>query len=104
MTRLYIAGPMSGLPDFNYPAFFKAAERLRAAGYAVENPAENKPEGDASWLAFMRMSLVQISRVDGLALLPGWQDSRGASLEVNIAEALGLTLWSVDQWLTRGAA
>lgn len=101
--KLYIAGPMSGLPDFNYPTFFKAAERLRAAGYEVENPAENKPEGTASWLAYMRMSLVQISRVDGLALLPGWQESKGASLEVHIAEALGLEVRDVDQW-TEAAA
>lgn len=102
--KVYIAGPMSGLPDFNYPAFFKAAERLRAAGYEVENPAENKPEGTASWQAYMRMSLVQISRVDGIALLPGWQESKGASLEVHIAEALGLTLWGVDQWLAKEAS
>lgn len=96
--RLYIAGPMSNLPDFNYPAFYKAEEQLVAAGYEVENPARNVVEGTASWLAYMRMSLVQISKVDGLALLPGWQDSRGASLEVHIAEALGLRLWSVEQW------
>lgn len=100
--RLYIAGPMTGLPDFNYPAFFKAAEELRAAGYEVENPAENKPEGTASWLAYMRLSLVQISRVDGIALLDGWQSSKGASLEVHIAEALGLRLWSVRQWVRAG--
>lgn len=102
--RLYIAGPMTGLPDFNYPAFYAAADRLRAAGYEVENPAENKPEGTASWLAYMRMSLVQISPVDGIALLPGWQDSKGASLEVHIAESLGLRLWGVDQWLSKDGA
>lgn len=97
--KLYIAGPMSGLPDFNYPAFFKAAEQLREAGYEVENPAENKPEGAASWLAFMRMSLVQISRVDGIALLPGWRDSNGAKLEEHIASALGLQVRYLHTWL-----
>lgn len=97
--KLYIAGPMTGLPDFNYPAFFAAEEQLKAAGYEVENPARNQPEGTASWLAFMRMSLVQISKVDGIALLPGWQDSKGAALEVHIAEALGLRIWSVRQWI-----
>lgn len=90
---------MSGLPDFNYPAFFRAAEQLRAAGYEVENPAENKPEGTASWLAFMRMSLVQISKVDGIALLDGWGDSSGAKLEVHIAEALKLPVHSPLWWL-----
>ena len=118
MTRLYVAGPMkssipnflhrpsarsracqTGLPDFNYPAFFKAEEQLLAAGYEVENPARNKPEGTASWLAYMRLSLVQISRVDGLALLPGWGDSKGARLEVQIAEGLGLHVRYLDDWL-----
>ena len=39
--RIYIAGPMSGLPDFNYPAFNQAEQRLLALGYEVENPATN---------------------------------------------------------------
>lgn len=97
--KLYIAGPMSGLPDFNYPAFYKAAEQLRAAGYEVENPAENTIEGTASWLAYMRMSLVQISKVDGIALLPGWAGSRGALLEEHIGTELGLTVRYVETWL-----
>lgn len=97
--RLYIAGPMSNLPDFNYPAFFKAAEQLRAAGYEVENPAENKPEGTASWLAFMRMSLVQISKVDGIALLPGHHNSRGARIEAQLGDDLGLDVHTVKVWL-----
>lgn len=97
--KLYIAGPMTGLPDFNYPAFYKAAEQLTAAGYQVENPAENKVEGTASWLAYMRLSLVQISRVDGIALLPGWRNSKGARLEEHIGSVLGLHVRYVETWL-----
>lgn len=44
MTRLYIAGPMSGLPQFNFPAFHAAAIALRAAGYAIISPAETDPD------------------------------------------------------------
>lgn len=100
--NVYIAGPMSGLPDFNYPAFFKAAEKLRAAGLEVENPAENPPPPDgAGWLGYMRMSLVQISKVDGIALLPGWQGSRGAALEKRIGEDLGLDVRPLDEWLEK---
>jgi hypothetical protein len=39
--RLYLAGPMTGIEDFNYPAFNAMAERLRAAGYEVKNPADH---------------------------------------------------------------
>lgn len=97
--KLYIAGPMTGLPDHNYPAFFEAEEQLTAAGYEVENPARNEVNGDASWLAFMRMSLVQISRVDGIALLPGHHNSRGARIEADLGMKLGLPVRNVHTWL-----
>lgn len=99
--KLYVAGPMSGLPEFNYPAFVSAAEALRSCGYEVENPAENPACED--WAGYMRLSLVQISRVDALAVLDGWQMSRGAALEVHIAHALHLPVLPVDRWLTRKA-
>ncbi|MCY1527250.1 hypothetical protein D9M68_623110 [compost metagenome] len=44
MKRIYLAGPMTGLPEFNYPAFHAEAARLRALGYQVENPAENQAQ------------------------------------------------------------
>lgn len=102
--KLYVAGPMSSLPDFNYPAFYAAAKQLREAGYEVENPAENelaqdRPADEPMWLGFMRMSLVQISRVDGLALLPGWQNSDGAKLEEHIGQGLKLPVRYVETWL-----
>lgn len=37
----YIAGPMSGIPDFNYPMFHRVAKHLRDRGVDVRNPAEN---------------------------------------------------------------
>lgn len=101
--KLYIAGPMSGLPDFNYPAFFAAEEQLKAAGYEAENPARNELPAERAdepmWRTFMRMSLVQISRVDGLALLPGWGDSKGARLEQEIGLKLGLHVRYLEVWL-----
>jgi hypothetical protein len=42
--RYYIAGPMSGLPQFNFPLFIAAAEALRAAGFDIVSPAETDPE------------------------------------------------------------
>jgi hypothetical protein len=86
--RLYLAGPMTGVQDFNYPAFHAEAARLRALGYVVENPAEN-PEQD-SWLAYMRVSIRQMLTCDAVALLPNWQISKGAMIEYRTAIAIGI--------------
>ena len=81
---IYIAGPMSGLPDSNYPAFHAAAAALRAADHTVLNPAENPapPEGHPNpWQYYMRMSLKQIADAESLYMLNGWENSEGASIE-----------------------
>lgn len=98
--KLYIAGPMTGLPEFNYPAFFDAARRLEAVGVEPINPARVAGrEGCSSWLDYMRASLRDVAECDGIAVLPGWQDSRGAALEVHIARSLDLPVRPVEAWL-----
>lgn len=87
--RLYLAGPCSGLPDNNYPAFHAEAARLRAIGFNVENPAEG-PAQD-SWQAYMRQAICQMMTCDAIALLPGWKRSRGALIENGLAVSLGIT-------------
>lgn len=102
--KVYIAGPMSGLPEFNYPAFFTAARRLAAVGVDSINPARAEGrEGCKTWLDYMRLSLIDIAACDGIATLPGWQDSRGAALEVHIARSLDLPTDSVDSWIEEAA-
>ena len=90
MKRIYIAGPMTGLPEFNYPAFNEAAKRLRDLGFDVENPAENQEPKCGTWLGYMRMAIRQLVTCDGVALLPGWRGSRGARIERWLAGMLGL--------------
>ena len=101
--KIYLAGPMRNIQNFNFPAFDLAAERLRAQGYEVFSPAdhdrevygeqiETDPTGfdirdalraDTGWIC---------RHADAVALLPGWQASMGARAESALAEALGLTL------------
>lgn len=92
MKRIYIAGPMTGLPDLNYPAFHAEAARLRGLGHHVENPAENPAPACGSWQAYMRMAISQLITCDSLVLLPGWQGSKGAMLEACIATELGMSV------------
>ena len=90
--RIYVAGPMSGLPDFNYPAFHAEAKRLRNAGWHVENPAENPPPPCGSWEGYMRLALAQLVTCDAITLLPGWTRSKGACIEHFVAVHLGLAV------------
>ncbi|MFZ5852281.1 MAG: DUF4406 domain-containing protein [Actinomycetota bacterium] len=104
---LYIAGPMRGYPDWNYPAFFAAEEVLRSLGHATLNPARNDadtlPEAIAAagsqdsptkpWAHYMAKDLPQVMAADGLCVLPGWQRSQGARLETHVAKALGIPLY-----------
>lgn len=90
MLRIYLAGPMSGIPDYNYPAFNAEAARLRALGHHVENPAENTAPPCNSWAGYMRIALRQMLTCDAVALLPGFAESRGATIEHDLAKQLGM--------------
>jgi len=79
--KLYIAGPMTGIKDLNFPAFHAIAATLRAAGHEVENPAEINPDPTAEWTDCMFADLKALSTCDGIVMLEGWQQSPGAQIE-----------------------
>lgn len=95
MKRIYVAGPMTGLPDLNFPAFHAAAARLRAEGHHVENPAEINADPTAAWSDCMRKDIARLVTCDAIHLLPGWSKSKGACLEHQIAVGLGLEILEV---------
>lgn len=92
MKRIYLSGPMTGLPNYNYPAFNAEADRLRALGYQIENPAENPAPARDKWELYMRPALIQMLGCDMVAVLPGWNTSRGANVEVELALHMGMTV------------
>jgi hypothetical protein len=86
---------MSGIKDFNHPAFHAKAAELRAAGEEVINPAEFDAEigPDQPWDTYLRRDLVLLAeRCNKIVLLPGWENSKGANLEVHVGAKLGMTL------------
>lgn len=106
---LYLAGPMTGIPQFNFPAFDAAAAELRDQGYEIVSPAElDDPETREAALAspdgapgsgsadgetygtfLSRDVKLVIDDVDGVVCLPDWHKSRGARIEVFTAATMG---------------
>lgn len=89
---------MTGLPELNFPAFHAEASRLRKLGYEVTNPAEINPDPLASWLDCMRADIAQLVYCDAIVFLPGWELSRGANIERDIAFKLGLACHPAERF------
>jgi hypothetical protein len=103
---IYIAGPMSGLPEFNFPAFFAAQRELEAEGWKVFNPAEKDQEKDldakavrtgdaqlaiAKGFDFREAFLWDMTKIiqgNGIYMLKGWEQSPGAIAEHRTACAM----------------
>ena len=105
--KVYVAGPMRGIKDFNFPAFDEASQYLRTLGAAVVNPAEHDREGGFEGIGMtghedltqrddfdlkeaLKWDLEQVSGSDAVAVLDGWENSSGAKAEVALAHALGV--------------
>jgi hypothetical protein len=115
MTKIYLAGPMSGIPQFNFPAFYAAADQLRAAGFEVVSPAElddaedsgvaiASKDGDPksakrSWGDFLArdVKLLADTGIQGIVFLPNWQDSKGAKLEAFVGLLQGFKFWEYEE-------
>lgn len=88
-VKVYISGPMTGVAELNRQAFERAAQRLRAMGHEPVIPGDlhptNTPYGDA-----LRNALRAMLECDQYTLLDGWERSRGARLEHEIGQAIGM--------------
>lgn len=121
MTRLYLAGKMRGVRDFNFPLFFAIAGTLRHHGYEVFCPAEHdvavygpdrfkSESGEDVIDGFdlrdaLATDVEYIARyADGIAVLSDWQSSAGARAEVALADALGLPVKGWGVWIDQAAA
>lgn len=109
MIRTYVAGPMRGIDNFNFPAFDAAAAYLRALGHDVVNPADlGRAQGfdgtgsvtEVERRDMMRRDIYELTTCDSLALLPGWENSPGARLERKVAEETGIDVYHIVPWVS----
>ena len=101
MRSIYVAGPMTGIPQHNFKAFDAAVERLRLDGWSVYSPVEigwlcgvntyDNEEPDAeTYRRLIRAELAALVQCDAIYLLKGFESSKGTRLELEVALALGL--------------
>ena len=111
MPKVYIAGPMTGIEAFNFPAFDKARDQWRKAGWQVVSPADLTREywkqnfgeefdpynpdpriaaGGDIYREFLRGDVAALAWCDTIALLPGWEKSSGCAKELTVAKVLKL--------------
>lgn len=95
--RVYLSGPMTGLPQFNFPAFTEEAAKLRDLGFDVVNPAEINPDTTMPWHLCMRADIRALCDCDAVALMTGWHRSQGAALELHVGQRMGLDVAHTDQ-------
>ena len=87
---------MTGMKANNIPAFNEAARALRGLGFDVVNPAEVQPDGEPTWENYMRADLKELLGCDAIALMTGWENSKGAHLELHLAHRVGMTVVFAD--------
>lgn len=114
--RLYLAGPMRSVAEFNFPAFDAAGKALMSDGYDVFSPAQNDRDNGFEGIGMtgneslaergfdMREAISQdlawITQFSqGICVLPGWEKSAGANAEVATAHALDIPVGPLEMWL-----
>lgn len=93
--KIYISGPMTGLPRLNFPLFNRTAVRLRNMRWEVVNPVEINPDPNAEWLDCIADDLSAMKGCTAICMLPGWEASFGARIERLAAEKLKLEIFDV---------
>lgn len=107
LRSAYLAGPMRGHEDFNFPAFHKATAWLRSENWKVFSPAERDeadPALNGDWGIsaegrgldyFMQYDLAAVAQADCVICLPEWETSQGARLETMVAVELAHPVFEI---------
>lgn len=87
---IYISGPMSGIPGFNYKEFSRVSDTLHSMGYKVISPAQPILLSKGyDWLFCMKTSIALLLEANAIYFLTGHENSKGAVIEANLAKTLG---------------
>lgn len=93
--KAYLAGPMAGYPEQNWPLFKRVTSYLRERKYDICCPTECAVDITLGWLVCLKADLKGMLDCETIYLLPGWNKSRGATFELLIATILEYKIWRV---------
>lgn len=89
--RCYIAGPITGIPEAVFKAnFAHAKHQVENIGYTPVSPIELNHVHDNTWEAFMKVDLRAMLTCHAIYMLEGWENSKGATIEWQLAGVLGM--------------
>ena len=90
--RVYISGKITGREPEARLEFQDAERRLVMQGHVAVNPFRNGLTDEDAWERHLAVDIVHLMECDAILQLPGWEDSRGARLEYEIAVLRGMHL------------
>lgn len=98
---VFICGPMTGIPDWNHPAFYDAEERLTALDIETINPAGLSfiIPSYAPHAMFVNTTCAMVRHCAAVVRLPGWENSRGAHQELETAVRYGVPIFDLEDAL-----
>lgn len=96
MEKVYIAGPITNTPDYKRNFMIREAH-LKSMGYIVVNPIKvgEQLKNQTAWreptdFEYMKKDIQELLKCDCISMLDGWENSKGATLEYNIAVQCGI--------------
>ena len=104
MKQVYLAGPMRGYIDYNFPLFLRLGKELEEKGLKVFNPAQNDIDRDGfnpktdearDFSYYMIQDLPAVCKSNAVLVLPGWEFSKGACLEVHVAKECDIPVFNI---------